>query len=392
MASRARMPLSDLINLLRDGKRHTRSELAGRTGRSIATISQQLQTLEKFGIVARAEGLHRTGGRPANTYVFVPTVGAILAVDLGVRHATLAVTDLTGNPLKTATYPIDIADGPDIILPDVIRKLDELVQSVDMTGRVAGVGMGIPGPVEQSTGRPSTPPIMPGWDHYDIVDSLSRHYSAPAFVDNDANLLAVGERRSVYPEVDDLIYVKVASGVGSGVITGGALIHGAQGAAGDLGHVFSALAHDRQCRCGNVGCVETVAGGIGVAKVLSEAGIPAHNAGDVAMLARSGNLDAIRALRVAGLALGEVLSTCIAILNPRLIVLGGELATAGESLIAGVRQVVFTRTLPLAGQDLQVVTARSGDLGGVIGAAHLVIERVFEPHYLDQQLTELAID
>jgi len=117
--------------------------------------------------------------------------------------------------------------------------------------------------------------------------------------------------------------------------------------------------------------------------------VPALHADDVASLARAGNLDAIRALRLAGLALGEVLSTCIAILNPRLIVLGGELAIASESLIAGVRQMVFTRTLPLAGQDLEVVTARSGHLGGAIGAAHLVLERVFEPDALNEQLAGL---
>jgi len=231
MANRGRTTLSELVNLLREGGARTRGELSDQLGQGVATVSAQLQTLERYGIVTRADGLRSTGGRPATRYTFVPTVGVVLAADLGVRHATLAVTDLGGTPLNTVTFPIDIADGPDTILPRVVSKFDELLSSLHMDGHVAGIGVGIPGPVEQATGRPSTPPIMPGWDHYDIVETLSRKYSAPAFVDNDANLLALGERMSIHPDVDDLIYVKIASGVGSGVIARGSLIHGAHGAA-----------------------------------------------------------------------------------------------------------------------------------------------------------------
>ena len=376
----------DLLGVLRDGNARTRSELTELTGQTRVATEQRLQALERLGLVGPSSTRTRTGGRPSVAFEFKPSGGLVVVADLGVRHATLAVADLAGVPLDTVTVPIRIGDGPDIVIPMVISLLDELLDRTGRTNPVLGAGIGIPGPVEHSTGRPSSPPIMPGWDHYEIVDVLESHFGAPALVDNDANLLALGERVSSFPDVDESIYVKVASGVGAGIITEGSLIHGAQGAAGDLGHVFSAFAEGRQCRCGNTGCVETVAGGIGIARILTESGHPAADAGEVAALARAGDLEAIRALRLAGQALGEVLSTCIAILNPQLIVLGGELATAGESLIAGVRQAVFSRTLPLASQDLRVTVTKAGGLGGAIGAARLVLDQVLNPEAVNRRL------
>ncbi|MCV2394386.1 ROK family transcriptional regulator [Actinotalea sp. M2MS4P-6] len=380
----------DLVEILRDGRTRTRTELAAMTGQTRATISQRLDPLQRLGLVGTAQAQASTGGRPSAAYEFKPEARVVLVADLGVRHATLALTDLAGTPIATTVIDIQIADGPDVVMPEVVAAMDQLVASVGSGRTVAGVGVGIPGPVEHSTGRPTSPPIMPGWDRYDIVEALSAHYGARIFVDNDANLGALGEQTVAYPDLDELLYIRVASGVGAGIITGGRLVHGVQGAAGDLGHVFSQAAAGRQCRCGNTGCVETVAGGIGIAQLLSEAGVRADNADDVTELARAGDLEAIRALRLAGQALGEVLATCIALLNPRLIALGGELATAGESLISGVRQVVFARTLPLASRDLEVVLAKGGALGGAIGAARLVLDNVLDADSINAEVAALA--
>jgi len=163
-------------------------------------------------------------------------------------------------------------------------------------------------------------------------------------------------------------------------------VHGAEGAAGDIGHVYTPLAEDLPCRCGNTGCLEALAGGLSIAHQLRELGLAAEGAPDVAALARSGNIEAIRALRESGRAIGSVLATCIALLNPRVIALGGELSTVGEALLAGVRESVYRRTLPLAAQHLRVVPARSGRLGGARGAARLVLDTVFDPAALDAAL------
>lgn len=371
----------DLLGILRGGPR-TRTELAMLTAQTRATVSQRLDALELIGLVGLAANQASTGGRPSATYEFRAGAGVILAVDLGVQHATVAVADLAGQPLATKSYPIRISDGPQRIIPFVAERLDALLADLTWSGPIAGVGVGIPGPVEHSTGRPTSPPIMPGWDRYDIMGTLRQHYRAPVLVDNDANILALGERRLFYPDFGDLIVVKVGSGVGAGIICGGNLVRGTLGAAGDLGHVYSPQADGLRCRCGNIGCVEAVAGGIGIADSLGLG--PGAVASDVADLARAGDLRAIGALRRAGHALGEVLATCIALLNPRAVVLAGDLATVGESLIAGVRQAVFARSLPLASRDLQVVLARSGELGGVIGATQLMLDAVLAPDYVDQ--------
>jgi glucokinase len=251
---------------------------------------------------------------------------------------------------------------------------------------VLALGIGLPGPVDQDSGRPTSPPIMPGWDGYDVRRMLAERYGRPVFVDNDANVLALGERAVAWPDVDDLMFVKVATGIGAGIISGGRLLHGAEGAAGDLGHVYSAAAGDRACRCGNRGCLESLAGGMSIAATLTERGVPAGSPRDIVDLVRAGNLEAVQALRQAGRALGEVLAACTALLNPRVIVIGGEIVEVGEPLLAGVRESVYSRALPLASRNLRVTVAQSGVLGGVVGASRMAIDAALSPQFLDTAL------
>jgi predicted NBD/HSP70 family sugar kinase len=286
---------------------------------------------------------------------------------------------------------IDISDGPGVVVPLLIERFRELLQRAGRNVEdVAGVGIGLPGPVEFSTGRLISPPIMPGWDGYDVVDAFSGRFGCPCLVDNDANVLAIGDRATRWPDVRNLIYLKVGAGIGAGIIVNGEICRGARGAAGDIGHVYTSLAEDRPCRCGNSGCVEAFAGGQALANALAAKGLPARTPGDVVALARAGNLETTHLLRDAGRAIGSVLATCIAILNPEVIVLGGEIAEIGEPVIAGVRESVYRRALPMASQHLQVVQASASGLEGVIGAAHLVLAQVLDPEAVEQTLSTLA--
>lgn len=376
----------EILQILRDGTPRTKRELALLTGQARTTVSQRLSVLAAAGLVREADETAATGGRPSAAFTFRGD-DVVLGVDLGANHATYGVATLTGEILEHATDVVAISEGPDLVMRLVVDRLGELLARPGVAGRrVLALGIGVPGPVDQDTGRPISPPIMPGWDGYDLREELSRRYGCPVFVDNDANVLAIGERAVVWPDVGDLVFVKIATGIGAGIISGGRLLHGSEGAAGDLGHVHSAAAGDRPCRCGNRGCLESLAGGLSIAATLTDQGVPASSPRDVVELVRQGNIESVQALREAGRALGDVLATCTALLNPRVVVIGGEIVEVGEPLLAGVRESVYSRALPLASRNLQVAVARSGPLGGVVGAARMAVDGVFSPAHLDTTL------
>ncbi len=203
-------------------------------------------------------------------------------------------------------------------------------------------------------------------------------------IDNDVNIMALGEQHAHLPQVSDLIFVKVSTGVGAGLISGGALQRGAQGTAGDLGHVRVTRAEGVACRCGNDGCLEAVAAGPALAAALRQLDVAAQSAQDVVDLVRAGNVAAGQVVRQAGRDLGEVLATLVNVINPSAIVIGGSLADAGESLLAGIREVVYSRSLPLATEHLSITTSLAGERAGVLGAAALAIGHVLSPDAIDR--------
>jgi len=241
----------------------------------------------------------------------------------------------------------------------------------------------VPGPVEFRTGQPSSPPIMPGWDGFPVREYFVERRGASVWVDNDVNIMALGEHRIAWPDVADLILVKVATGIGAGIIADGALRRGAQGAAGDVGHIAVPGAEDVVCRCGNVGCLEAIASAQALAVRLRADGLDVSGPADVVALVRGGDVTAGRAVRQAGREIGSVLAATVSLLNPSVIVLGGILAEAGEHLLAGIREVVYQRSLPLATQHLRIAVARSGAQAGVLGAAAMAADHALSPEAVD---------
>jgi predicted NBD/HSP70 family sugar kinase len=240
--------------------------------------------------------------------------------------------------------------------------------------------------VDFASGRPVNPPIMPGWDHFSIPDWFAERYDAPVLVDNDVNVMALGEHWSHWRSAEHLLYVKVGTGIGCGIVAGGRIHRGARGAAGDIGHIAVSGHDDVVCHCGNVGCLEAVAGGGALARRLTAEGIEAADSRDVVALVRAGNPQAVRMVREAGRALGEVLAACVNFFNPGVIVIGGDIGGVHQQLLAGVREVTFQRSLPLATQDLRTIPSRLGDRAGVTGAAILAIEHVLAPEVVDREL------
>jgi predicted NBD/HSP70 family sugar kinase len=220
---------------------------------------------------------------------------------------------------------------------------------------------------------------MPGWDAYPIPDRLRRRFPVPVLVDNDVNNMVVGEHWRSWNTHDDVLYVQVGYGIGCGIIAGGRIYRGAQGAAGDIGHVRLADHADVRCECGNIGCLEAVAGARALVRELRKAGYAVGSGAEVVELVRAHDREAVRLVRQAGRYVGEVLAGLVNALNPEVIVIGGDLAEAHEQLFAGVREVVYQRSTPLATRNLQIVPSTLGDHAGTAGAAALAIRHILTP-------------
>jgi predicted NBD/HSP70 family sugar kinase len=378
------MTSGDLFQLLRDGKGRTRAELADLTGLARSTIAARVDELLASGLVTAAGEARSSGGRPPTRFAFDPDARVVLAADLGATHATLSITNLDAVPLAEQTEPIAIADGPTAVLDHVWSVWWAMLSGAHRdVAEVAGAGVGVPGPVEFATGRPTSPPIMPGWDGFDIPTYLSRQVDAPVLVDNDVNLMALGEFDQAWRDTGYLLFVKVATGIGAGLVCDGRLNRGAQGSAGDLGHVRAFGDSTATCTCGNIGCLEAVAAGPAIAGRLRSRGLEVRSTADVVRLVREGNMPAVHEVRQAGRDIGAVLATCVNMLNPAVIVIGGALAEAGEHLLAGVREIVYHRSPPLSTQHLRISTSHTGARAGVRGASAMVIDSVLSPPAVD---------
>ncbi|HIZ35935.1 MAG TPA: ROK family protein [Candidatus Ruania gallistercoris] len=372
-----------MLQILRDGTPRSRADLVALTGHARSTIGPRIDRLLATGLI-RAQAASSTGGRPPSVYVFDPDARLVLAVDLGAVHLTVAVLNLAGAVLAEERTACDIADGPEPVLAHVVELGKELLTQVGRPAAdLAGLGIGVPGPVEQATGRPINPPIMPYWDGVDIKGILAAQFRVPVLVDNDVDLMALGEHGATHPEVSHLLFVKVATGIGAGIVANRALVRGTDGAAGDLGHVAVPGGRAELCHCGNTGCLEAVASGGALVHALRTAGEDVTTSADVVDLVRRGDRRATALLRDAGRDLGAVLAGCVNLLNPSTIVIGGVLVQAGEHLLAGVREVVYRRSLPLATKHLRIVTASTAGRAGLLGAGRVVADHVLAPAAVD---------
>ncbi|MEC5199231.1 putative NBD/HSP70 family sugar kinase [Arthrobacter sp. PL16] len=382
---------SELFQILRDGRPRTRSELAEQMGLARSTVTLRIEALMELGLVGFVNDAVSTGGRPSSRIALKAGSKVVLGVDIGASHLQVAVTDLTGHILQQSARSIEITQGPDVVLQAVVELGSKLlIDSGRVLTDLLAIGIGVPGPVEHRTGRPINPPIMPGWNGYDVPGYLQRHFHVPVLVDNDVNIMALGERNVAWPKVDNLVFVKVATGIGAGIVSSGMLQRGADGVAGDIGHIRVHGGTGVPCHCGNQDCLEAVASGPAVASKLRGLGLEASTGEDVVRLVGEGSTGAIHAVRQAGRDVGEVLSACVSLINPSVIVIGGSMALTGEQFIAGIREMVYSRTIPLATQHLQIVQSSSGPNAGVLGASMLAIHHAMSPHRIDAMVLGLS--
>ncbi|MFD7705806.1 ROK family protein [Streptomyces sp. NPDC059785] len=393
----------DLLELVRSGRATTRGALQQATGLSRATVGQRLDRLFRAGWLREGAGGpvdSPLGGRPSITLEFDDAHAVVLAADLDTRHARAAVLTLTGEILAEHTGVLVIEEGPEKVLGELARRFAELLAAAGQeAGAVCGIGLAVPGPVDSETGRVVQPPIMPGWDGYDIRGRLARAFAEhtgsdveprlPVLVDNDANLMAYGEQRTAYPDCSAFALVKVSTGIGAGVVVGGSVYRGIDGGAGDIGHIRVPAGAEALCRCGSYGCLAAVASGGAVARRLTAAGVPAASGSDVRALLTAGHPEAVALAREAGRHVGDVLATVVTLLNPGVLMIAGDLA--GTPFLTGVRELLYQRALPRSTAHLEVVTSRLGERAGLIGAGALVVEHLYAPRRAEERLAALGV-
>jgi predicted NBD/HSP70 family sugar kinase len=315
--------------------------------------------------------------------------GVVLAADLGAAHATVAVCDLAGHPLAEAGHDLRLADGPEPVLRWLEQRWREMLAATGVeASRVLGIGVSVPGPVDVATGRiVHHTPVMPGWHDLPLRDHLERQFGVVCVVDNDANAMAFGEYHTEWPTSSPLLFVKVATGIGAGIVVDGHLVRGADSGEGDIGHVRITSADDGPlCVCGARGCLAASASGRALARVLREEGEDAPDSRSVVQLALTGHAEATRLVREAGLMIGDVLATAVSLLNPRILALGWDLVLVQDHFVGAVRERLYQRTQPQAAQGLRVVASGLGDRAGVVGAARLALEEVLSAEAVDRAL------
>ena len=382
-----------VLDEVRLGRSRSRSELVTRTGLGRAIVAQRVGELIDRGLLVEGNVGPSTGGRPPRQLAFRADAGHVLVADLGATSIDVAVTTLDGRILGHHDEPARIEDGPDACLDRVDVLFEALLRTTtSVPGPLWGIGIGVPGPVEFETGRPISPPIMPGWDGYPIRERLTIRYGAPVWVDNDVNVLALGEWRSgVAAGHDNVVVVKVGTGIGAGIIGDGRLHRGAQGSAGDVGHIQVTDDPSVICRCGNVGCLEALAGGAAIGRAGAQAAaegrssrldLALHEHGkvtaeDVARAASFGDPVAVALVASAGRRIGSMLASVVNFYNPSLVVIGGGVANSPDQFLAAIRETVYRRSLPLATRDLLIQRSSLGGLAGVIGASSMVVDQLF---------------
>jgi predicted NBD/HSP70 family sugar kinase len=397
--------LAAVLDVIRQEPGITQPQLLERVRLGRSVVAQRVAELEAAGLV-EGDGLGpSTGGRAPRRLRLRAEGGLVLGVDVAPAELVVGVADLAGTLLDRRQEVIEVADGPEAVLAAVERLADELIGVPRDRGSVRGIGVGLPGPVEFRTGLPVAPPIMPGWDRYPVRERLAERYGVPVWVDNDVNLLAVAERRAApaAAAAPQMLYVRAGAGIGAGIVIDGRLYRGSNGSAGDIGHVPVPEGGDVICRCGNLGCLEAVAGGAALSRegrVLAQTGqSPALAAVlertgtlrplDVTSAARAGDPAARGLLQRTARILGSNLAALVSFFNPDLLVLGGGIARAEDLVLPALEAALRSRALPLAIQDLQIrMSALPEEVAGVTGAVHLALDEVLSAEHLPTWLTQ----
>lgn len=382
----------EVLELIRTGRAATRAELRQLTGMSRTAVTSRVSSLVDAGLLLTGEQLASTGGRPPGSLIFNRHTALVLAAAIGRSRSQLAVFDLLGEELASASLDHEVSAGPDAVMPLVANGLRQSIAGLGPGGQrpLLGIGVSLPGTVDPDRGFSIDSPVMRGWDGVELRPYLAGlGTDVPMFLGNDADMLARSERLGHAEKFNDLLVVKASTGLGLGIIDSGRVVTGHLGSAGEIGHTKVDTADGRHCRCGDVGCLETVAGGWALVARMNETGHHVEHIRDLVGLALAGDARAKQFLRESGRRLGELLAVAINLLNPQAVVIGGDMAAAFDVYSAGVRETVYAKATALATRELQFLPATFGHRAGVVGCAAMTLDQVLSPDAVDARLGQV---
>lgn len=380
-----------LLRLLRDLGPQSRVALGDQVELSRSKLAVEIERLLETGLVVQDGLAASRGGRRSHNVRIAPSL-RFLGVDIGATSVDAAVTNAELEVLGHLSEPLDVREGPVAVFERVLALAAKL-REAGLAEHFDGAGIGVPGPVRFPEGVPVAPPIMPGWDGFPIREVLSQELGCPVLVDNDVNLMALGEQQAgVARSVRDFLCVKVGTGIGCGIVVAGDVHRGVTGSAGDIGHI-QVDPDGSPCACGNTGCLEAHFGGNALvrdATALAEAGRSAELAGrleamgrltpeDVSAAAGAGDTASLELIRLGGTRTGQVIAGLVSFFNPGMVVIGGGLTGLGHTLLASIRTQVYRQSLPLATGNLPIVLGELGQVAGVVGATRLISDHIFSP-------------
>ncbi|MET8330770.1 ROK family transcriptional regulator [Streptomyces sp. NPDC005181] len=380
-----RANLERVVRAVRMAGSLTQAEIARGTGLSAATVSNIVRELKDGGTVEVTPT--SAGGRRARSVSLSGDAGVVIGVDFGHTHLRVAVGNLAHQVLAEESEPLDVDASSAQGFGRAEQLVKRLIETTGISpGKVIGVGLGVPGPIDVESGTLGSTSILPGWTGINPSEELAARLGVPVYVDNDANLGALGEL--VWGSgrgVKDLAYIKVASGVGAGLVIDGHIYRGPGGTAGEIGHI-TLDESGPVCRCGNRGCLETFTAARYVLPLLQ----PGHGSDltmeRVVQLAREGDPGCRRVIGDVGRHIGSGVATLCNLLNPSRVVLGGSLAEAGELVLAPIRDSVSRYAIPSAGRQLSVLPGALGARAEVLGALALVLSEMGDSSLLESTL------
>lgn len=338
--------------------------------------------LEETGLRASS------GGRRAETLQLHSALGVLLCAALGANSVEVAVLAPDLQVLARHGEAIDMRAGPAVVLSRTRTLMRELLARCGrQPGQVIGIGIGVPGPVNFASGQLVEPPLMPHWDSYSIRDDFRADFEASVWVDNDVNVMALGELWACKRGLPNFLVIKVGTGIGCGVVCHGEVYRGATGSAGDVGHIC-VDPHGPRCHCGNLGCVEVMAAGPAIARQATEAALAGGSAMlaerladqgeltplDVGHASRAGDAAANAIVQGAGALIGQMLASVVNFFNPSHVFVGGGVTRIGPLFLASLRQSVYQRSLALSTRHLEILYTPLGDQAGLIGAGVLAMQ------------------
>lgn len=385
---------AEVMRALRKNGQTSRTEVTNITGWSRAKTSQEVNALvEKGYLVDAGEGISK-GGRKPRLLRFNSQLGYVVGIDIGATSLEIALADVNGSILKRVMEPADVRQPPEDLLGRCsVLILEMAVAQGIQPEQILGIGVGVPGPVDFARGVLVAPPLMPDWENYPIRNFFKETFaSAFVVVDNDVNIMALGEQRSGdAANVDHFLVIKIGTGIGCGIMASRKIHRGSNGSAGDIGHICV----DKQgpiCRCGNRGCLEAMAAGPAIAEKAMQAvrdgksellrKMMEDNQGvlvpeDVNAACREGDEAALEIIRASGQMIGDVLAGLVNFFNPSHIFIAGGIANFGNHLLIAIKRAVLRRSLPLATTNLAINFSRTGSDAGVLGAIMLALEYLF---------------